>query len=79
VLYQKLKELEPTSVVIDIPTEREANIVSKRVAEKVCGVEAVKKFAEERVRFMDERGNHEERDRWIFFRDHAVRNAVQSA
>jgi len=69
VLYQKLKELEPTSVVTDIPTEREANIVSKRVAEKVCGVEAVKKFAEERVRFMDECGNHEERDRWIFFRD----------
>jgi hypothetical protein len=69
VLYQNLKPLEPASVVTDIPTEREANIVSKRVAEKVCGVEKVNKFAEERVRFMDECGQHEERDRWIFFRD----------
>jgi hypothetical protein len=69
VLYQKLKALEPASVVTDIPTEREANIVSKRVAEKICGVEAVKKFADERVRFMEERGNDEERNRWVFFRD----------
>jgi hypothetical protein len=69
VLYQKLKGLEPASTVTDIPTEREANIVSKRVAETICGVEAVKQFAEERVRFMDECGEHEERDRWIFFRD----------
>ena len=69
VLYGNLKRLEPASTVIDIPTEREANIVSKRVAEKICGVEAVARFADERVRFMDEGGNHEERDRWIFFRD----------
>ena len=69
VLYGNLKRLEPASTVIDIPTEREANIVSERVAEKICGVEAVARFADERVRFMDERGNQEERDRWIFFRD----------
>ena len=69
VLYENLKRLEPASTVIDIPTEREANIVSKRVAEKICGVEAVGRFADERVRFMDEYGNHDERDRWIFFRD----------
>ncbi len=69
VLTDNLKRLEPTSTVIDIPTEKEANIVSKRVTETVCGVEEVKRFAEERVRFMDECGEHEERDRWIFFRD----------
>ena len=69
VLYENLKRLEPASTVIDIPTEREANIISKRVAEKICGVEAVGRFAEERVRFMDECGNHEDMDRWIFFRD----------
>lgn len=69
VLYQKVKGLESASTVIDIPTEREANIVSKRVCERICGVESVKRFAEERVHFMDECGQHEERDRWIFFRD----------
>src|SRR5260370_6763545 len=36
VLYQKLKGLEPASTVIDIPTEREANIVSKRCCERIC-------------------------------------------
>src|SRR5262249_40987696 len=35
---------------IDIPCEREANIVSKRVAEIVCGVSAVKTFADEQVK-----------------------------
>jgi len=69
VLYQKLKGLEPASTVIDIPTEREANIVSKRVCERICGVEAVKAFANERILRMEQAGAHEEKERWIVFRD----------
>src|SRR5271155_4716300 len=47
VLYHNLRRLEPSSIVTDVPSEREANIVSKRVAEKICGVEDVRRFAEE--------------------------------
>jgi hypothetical protein len=68
-LYQTLKKYEPTATASDIPYEREANIVSKRVAEAVCGVEAVSAFAAKQVRFMEELGNTEQRDRWVFFRD----------
>lgn len=38
---------------MDLPTEREANIVSKRIAERVCGTEIVRRFAEEQVRLME--------------------------
>jgi len=69
VLYQNLKRFEPAAIATDIPTEREANIVSKRVAELVCGTEAVRVFAEEQVRLMREVGEHEQEARWIFFRD----------
>jgi len=69
VLYRKLKGLEPATTVMDIPTEREANIVSKRVAEAVCGVDAVRAFADKQVRLMEDLGESEQRDRWIFFRD----------
>lgn len=69
VLYGDLKRLEPSSIATDVPSEREANIVSKRVAEIVCGVEEVKKFAEERVNFMSQSGEYDERARWVFFRD----------
>jgi hypothetical protein len=74
VLYQNLKSLEPKAITTDIPNERDANIVSKRVAESVCGVEAVSKFAEERIAVMEKAGEQDraardERDRWIFFRD----------
>jgi len=68
-LYQSLKKYEPTATASDIPSEREANIVSKKVTEAVCGVEAVKAFAEKQVQLMEELGNVEQRDRWIFFRD----------
>jgi hypothetical protein len=69
VLYPNLKRFEPSVIPIDVPFEREANIVSKRVAEIVCGVEDVRRFAEERVAVMEQAGEHDERDRWIFFRD----------
>jgi hypothetical protein len=69
VLYDNLKKFEPNTIPTDVPSEREANIVSKRVAEKICGVEDVRRFAEERVAVMEKAGEHDERDRWIFFRD----------
>lgn len=69
ILEENLKTFEPTATVFDIPSEREANIVSKRVAENVCGSDAVKAFADEQVRLMEEAGEHEQKARWIFFRD----------
>jgi hypothetical protein len=68
-LYQNIKRFEPTATASDIPSEREANIVSKRVAEAVCGADAVRVFAEKQVRLMEELGNSEQLDRWVFFRD----------
>jgi hypothetical protein len=68
-LYHNLKKYEPAATASDVPSEREANIVSKRVAEAVCGVAAVKAFAEKQARLMEELGNVEQRDRWVFFRD----------
>jgi hypothetical protein len=69
VLRQNLKPFEPTAITTDIPSEREANIVSKRAAEIVCGVEDVRRFAEERVAVMEKAGEQDEKARWIFFRD----------
>jgi hypothetical protein len=69
VLYENLKGLEPMTTMMDIPIEREANIVSKRVVESVCGIEAAREFADAQVRLMEQRGDYEQRDRWIFFRD----------
>ena len=76
ILYQRIRAYgNTTATVIDIPHERDANIISKRVAEAVCGKEAVRGFAEGRVRqFADIAGQgHEsakaEKARWEFFRD----------
>ena len=69
ILCRELRNVEPTATVTDIPSEREAIIVSKQVAEDVCGVEAVREFAEKQVCLMDELGNAEQRARWVFFRD----------
>jgi hypothetical protein len=44
-------------------------VVSKRVAEIVCGAEAVRVFAERQVSLMNEAGEHEQKARWSFFRD----------
>lgn len=69
ILYENLKKFEPATIASDIPHEREANIVSKRVAELICGPVAVRAFADRQVRQMDQAGEFEQRDRWIFFRD----------
>ncbi len=64
-LYHNLARFEPR----DIPDEREANIVSKRIAEKVFGVEKVRKFAEEQIRFMEGANEPMQAARWVFVRD----------
>jgi hypothetical protein len=64
ILWKKMKPLEPTAIATDVPSEREANIVSKQVAEKVCGVDAVRTFAEEQIRRMREASAFDEENRW---------------
>jgi hypothetical protein len=56
VLYDNLATFEPGATEVDIPVEVDANIVSKHVAEKLCGVESVRKFAEQQVRLMRDQG-----------------------
>jgi hypothetical protein len=68
-LQQNLKRLEPSAITTDVPIEKEANIVSKRVAEVVCGVESVRAFAEKQINLMEQPDVQDERTRWIFFRD----------
>jgi hypothetical protein len=74
VLRARLKDFIETATEIDIPIEVDANIVSKRVAEKVCGVESVRRFAEERVSFMEKEGAVDQTVRWKFFRDTSSSN-----
>jgi hypothetical protein len=69
VLYEQLRNFEPRAIAIDVPHEREANIVSKRVAEAVCGTEAVRTFIEEQVRLMELAGDANQTARWVFLRD----------
>jgi len=68
-LYFNMNKFAPDSMVTDVPNEREANIVSKRIAEAICGAAAVRAFAEERIRFMEKVSEPDQRARWIFFRD----------
>lgn len=69
VLYQNLKRFRPNATEVDIPSEREANIVSKRVAEAIFGPEPVRVFAEEQIRLMERAGEYDQVVRWKFFRD----------
>jgi len=61
--------------VFDIPTERDANIVSKRVAETICGPEAVMRFTDERIQYFAQLARSgddaagRERTRWEGFRN----------
>jgi hypothetical protein len=66
-LYGVLKTFEPAATEIDLPSEADANIVSKRVAEEVCGIDAVRRFGEERVCFMLKTGDRDQIIRWNFF------------
>ena len=52
-LYHQLaRQIDPATTLraIDIPHEREANIVSKRIAGAVCGKDAVELFASEQIK-----------------------------
>lgn len=69
VLRRKLKDLEPQATAIDIPTERDANIVSKCVTERLCGADAVNAFVKEQIRWMEQIGAEEEKRRWSFFQE----------
>jgi hypothetical protein len=69
ILRARLKDFVKTATEIDIPIEVDANIVSKRVAERLCGVESVRRFAEEQVHFMEKEGAVDQIVRWKFFRD----------
>lgn len=68
-LYNNLGAFDATATPIDIPHEREANIISKQVAEKICGEEAVRKYAEQQIRFMEVANEPAQAARWVFFRD----------
>ena len=69
VLREKLKPVEPAAIATDVPLEREANIVSKRIAEILCGPEVVREFAEGQIRLMHDAGEPDQEARWVFFRD----------
>lgn len=51
-LYHQVRQIDPATTLraIDIPHEREANIVSKKIAEAVCGEDTVEAFAVEQIR-----------------------------
>lgn len=68
-LYQNLGRIEPTTFATDIPSERQAEIKSKQVAEIVCGVNAVRALAEKQIQLMEDAGAHIQKGKWAFFRD----------
>jgi len=68
-LYNDLEAFDATAAPIDIPHEREANIIAKRVAEEILGVEAVRKYAEEQIKLMEAADEPAQAARWKFFRD----------
>jgi hypothetical protein len=74
ILRTYLKQFKESASEMDIPIEVDANIVSKRIAEKICGVEPVRRFAEEQVRIMKKEGAVEQVVRWEFFRDTSSSN-----
>jgi len=66
-LRRELPDFKPDASEADLPTEADANIISKRVAELVCGVDAVRKFAEDRVMAMRAAGANDQKAKWEFF------------
>jgi hypothetical protein len=68
-LYDNLASFDRTALATDIPSEREAEIISKRVAERVFGADAVRAFAEKQVQLMEDAGAQSQKGKWVFFRD----------
>jgi hypothetical protein len=67
VLRRRLIDFVPLTTEIDIPIEVDANIKSKRVAEIVCGEKAVRNFAAEQLKSMNDVGARAQVVRWEFF------------
>jgi hypothetical protein len=68
ILRDNLRTYKPDATEIDIPAEVEANIVSKRIAEKVCGPASVEKFAKDQVALVRAGVLAGQAKRWKFFR-----------
>jgi hypothetical protein len=75
-LYHNLaRTLDPqtTLTAIDIPSEQDANVVSKRIAEKVFGPDLVRKYAEAQIKLFEDMSRYGDSDarseliRWQFF------------
>jgi len=75
-LYHNLaRTIDPqtTLTAIDIPSEQDANVVSKRIAEKIFGPELVQKYAEAQIKLFEDMSRYEDSDarseliRWQFF------------
>ena len=69
ILYYNLKTVKADATAIDVPHEREANIVSKRITERICGSGALEKFVAEQLKIMEQCGDGEQKTRWLFYRD----------
>lgn len=69
ILRDNLKRVKPDAASIDLPVERDADIMSKRVTEAVCGKEAVEKLVAEQINRMEAFGDAEQRKRWVVYRD----------
>lgn len=53
----------------DVPCERDARIVSKRVAEKLCDVRNVKEYIDQKIREAEAKCDWSDRGDWEFIRD----------
>jgi hypothetical protein len=67
ILRRDLWQFKQNPNELDLPAEVDANIVSKRLAEIVCGADAVRKFGEEQLRNMMAAGIDAQIKRWEFF------------
>jgi hypothetical protein len=68
-LYHSIGAFEPNMIPSEIPSERDADITAKRIAEQVCGVEATNQFAEQQIQSMENCGASVQKARWVFFRN----------
>lgn len=66
-LRRDLWQFKQNPTEIDLPVEVDANIISKRVGELVCGADAVEKFGVEQLKGMTVAGVDAQIKRWEFF------------
>lgn len=68
-LYNRIGAFEPNMIPSEIPSERDADIAAKRVAEQVCSVEETNQFAERQIQLMENCGAAAQKARWVFFQN----------